>query len=139
MGLIDCMSRNPAGLTIPLSEYDEEFVVASIRTFINNLKMIDNVILKNLANQNKVPCELIKKRAQNKGLLNAASNIQLTTEHSKLSAIGHFQTNNRNQLHSKHAKNSQLSLFQLKIQQYQTDSYQTSCKNSVPTIFKKRK
>ena len=28
MGLIDYMSRNPVGLAIPPSEYDEEFVVA---------------------------------------------------------------------------------------------------------------
>ena len=42
MGLIDYISRNPVGLAIPPSEYDEEFVVASIRAFINNLEMIDN-------------------------------------------------------------------------------------------------
>ena len=51
MGLIDYMSRNPVGLAIPLSEYDEEFVVASFRTLINNLEMIDNISLNNLANQ----------------------------------------------------------------------------------------
>ena len=68
MGLIDYMSQNPVRLAIPPSEYDEEFVVASIRTFINNLEMIDNLILNNLANQNKAPYELIKKRAKNKGL-----------------------------------------------------------------------
>ena len=51
--LIDYMSRKPTGLAIPLSEYDEEFVVASIRTFINNLDMIDNVILNNLAIRKK--------------------------------------------------------------------------------------
>ena len=72
--------------------------------------MIDNVILNNLANQHKAPYAVLKKRAENKGFLNAASNIQLTTKHSKHSAIGHFQTNNRNQFHSKTAKNSQLSL-----------------------------
>ena len=55
MGLIDYMSQNPVRLAIPPSEYDEEFVVASIRTFINNLEMIDNLILNNLANQNKAP------------------------------------------------------------------------------------
>ena len=72
--------------------------------------MIDNVIRNNLANQNKAPYELIKKRAENKGLLNAASNIQLTTKHSTHSAMSHFQTSNRSQFHSKPAKNSQLSL-----------------------------
>ena len=66
MGLIDYMSRNPVGLAIPPSEYDKEFVVASIRTFIDNLEMVDNVILNDLANQNKAPYELIKKRAKNK-------------------------------------------------------------------------
>ena len=48
------MSRNLVGLAIPPSEYDEEFVVASIKAFINNLEMIDNVNQKNLANQNIV-------------------------------------------------------------------------------------
>ena len=104
------MSRNPVGLALPPSEYDEEFFVASVGTFIKKLEMIDNVILNNLANKNKAPYELIKKRAKNKGLFNAASNIQLTTKPSKHSAIGHFQTNNRNPFHSKPAKNSQLSL-----------------------------
>ena len=77
MRLIDYMSRNPVRLAKAPSEYDEAFDLASFRTFINNLKMIDNVILNNLANQNKTPYELIKKRAKNKGLLNAASNTQL--------------------------------------------------------------
>ena len=89
--------------------------------------MIDNVILNSLANQNKAPYELIKKR-ENKGLLKAASNIQLTAKHSKQSEIGHSQTNNRNQFQLKPAKN-QSTLFQSKTQRYQTDSYQTSCRN----------
>ena len=105
------MSRNPVGLAIAPSEYDEEFVVASIRTFINYMEKIDNVFLNNLANQNKAPYELIKKRAKNKGFLNAASNTQLATKHSEHSASRHCQTNNRNQFHSKSAINqSTLSL-----------------------------
>ena len=72
MGLIDYMPQNLAGMAIPPSEYDEEFVVASINAFINNLELIDNVILNNLGNQNKAPYELIKKRAKNKGLLDAS-------------------------------------------------------------------
>ena len=56
------------------SESDEEFFVASINSFINNLKLIENVILNNLANQNKAPYELIKKRAKNKGLLDSNLN-----------------------------------------------------------------
>ena len=67
MGLIDYMSRNPVGLAISPSQYDEEFVVASIRAFIHNLELIDNIILNNLANQNKAPYELVKKRAKTKG------------------------------------------------------------------------
>ena len=66
MGLINYMSRNPVGLAIAPSKYDEEFVVAPIKTFINNLGVIDNVILNELANQNLAPCQLIKKRAENK-------------------------------------------------------------------------
>ena len=124
MALID-MSRNPVGLAVPPSEHDEELVLASIRTFIKNLEMIDNVILNNLANQNKAPYELIKKREKNIGLLNAASFTQLELKHSKHSATGHCQTNNRNQFHLKSAINQSTlprSLFQ---------QYQTSCKNSV--------
>ena len=93
------MSRNPLGFAVPPSEYDEELVLESIRTFIKNLELVDNVILNNLANQNKAPYELIKKREKNKGLLNAASNTQLELKHSKHSATGHCHTNNRNQFH----------------------------------------
>ena len=67
MGFIDYISRNPVELAIPPSEYDEEFVVTSIKTFINNRETIENVILNNLADQNKAPYELIKKRAKTKG------------------------------------------------------------------------
>ena len=45
--------------------------------------MIDSVISNNEANQNKAPYDLIKKRAENKGILDASSNAQLTTKHSK--------------------------------------------------------
>ena len=82
--------------------------------------MIDNVILNNLANQSKAPYELIKKRAKNKGLLNATSNIQLATKHLKQSATGRCQTNNTNQSHSKSAEN-QSTLFGSKHFQYQTN------------------
>ena len=92
MRLIDYMSRNPVRLAKSPSEYDEEFFVASFRTFIKNLEMIDNVILNNLANQNKTPHELIKKRAKKKWLLNAALNTQLSRKTSKHSATGHCQT-----------------------------------------------
>ena len=53
LSLIDYISRNPVELPILPSEYDEEFVVAAINTFINNLKMIDNVILNQLAIKTK--------------------------------------------------------------------------------------
>ena len=66
MGLIDYMSRNPVGLPLPPGEYDVEFKVATITTFINNLEMIDNVILNQLTNHNKAPYDLIKKRAEKK-------------------------------------------------------------------------
>ena len=96
MGLIDYMSCNPVGLATTPSEYDEEFVVASINAFINDLELIDNVILNNLANQKNAPYELIKKRAKNKRLLNVFhSNLQLTTEHFKHSARGQSQTHNQ--------------------------------------------
>ena len=91
MGLL-----NPVGLPIPPSEYDKELVVASINTFINNLEMTDNVILNNLAKQNKAPYDLIKKRAGNKGLLEASSNAQLTTKHSKHSNSGQLLPKKQN-------------------------------------------
>ena len=117
MGLIDYMSRNPVGLAISPSEYDEDFVV----------------ILNNLANRNKASHELIKKRAKNEGLFIAASNIQVTTKPSKPSATGHFQTINRNQFHSKPAK-KQTTLSQLENQQNQKNSYHTNCKKSVHIV-----
>ena len=86
------MSRNPVGSAIPSSEYDGEFVVASINAFINNLEVINNVILNNLANQNLAPCQLIKKRAENKRLTINTSNIQLKEQHSGNSGIGQPQT-----------------------------------------------
>ena len=100
MGLIDSMSRNPVGLPLPPSEYDEEFVVASINKFINNLEMIDNVILNQLANQNKAPCDLIKKRAEIKGRLDARTNAQSTIKHSKHSINGQLLLKNRIQSNS---------------------------------------
>ena len=53
-------------MAITPSEYEEEFVVASIKAFISDLELIDNVILNNLANQNKARYELIKKSAKSK-------------------------------------------------------------------------
>ena len=97
-------------MAIPPSEYDEEFGVASTNAFINDLKLIDNVILNNLANQNKAPYELIKKCAKNKGLLDANSNTQLTNEHSKHSTHGQLRSHNQIQSHLKIAnKQSALS------------------------------
>ena len=99
MVLIDYMSQNSVGLALPPGEFDEEIVVASINTFMNNLEVIDNVISNNLANRTKAPYELIKKRAKNKGLLDANLNTRLTTKHSKHSARGEMQTHNQIQFH----------------------------------------
>ena len=114
MGLTDYMSQTPVGLAIPPSEYDEEFVVASINAFINDLELIDNVILNHLANQNKAPYELIKKRAEIKGLLNATSNTHSTYEHSKHSTHGQLRTKTSIQSHSKIA-NEQSALSQTRF------------------------
>ena len=46
------MSQNPNRLAKPPSEYNEDFFVALNNAFKNNLKVIDNVILNKLANQN---------------------------------------------------------------------------------------
>ena len=67
--------------------------------------MIDNAILNQLANQNKAPCDLIKKRAEIEGLLDARTNAQLTTKHSKHSINGQLLPKNRIQSNSKSAQN----------------------------------
>ena len=101
MRLIDYTSWNPVGLAIPWNAYDEEFVVASFIAFINNLELIDNGILKNFANQNKAPYQLIKKRAENKRLLVNTSNSQLKSQLSANSSSGPLQTFKPNQFCSK--------------------------------------
>ena len=68
-------------MSIPAREYDEEFVVASNYTFINNLEMIDNVHLNELANQNLAPLKLIKKREEIKRTTIATSKTD-SNEHS---------------------------------------------------------
>ena len=65
-GLIDYMSRNLVGLALLPSEYNEEFDVASIISLFFNLELIDNFILNTLANQNRAPDRLIKKRMEKK-------------------------------------------------------------------------
>ena len=94
--------------------------------------MIDNVILNNLANRNEAPNQLIKKRAKNKGLLNATSNIQLAMKHSKHSETGHCQNNKTNQFHSKSAEN-QSTFFRSKQFQYQKISVLKFHLNNVTT------
>ena len=54
--------------------------------------MIDNVILNSLANRNLTPCQLMKKRAENKRLTISTSNSQLKEQHSGYSRIGQPQT-----------------------------------------------
>ena len=95
MGLIDNMSQNLVGLAIPPSEYDEDFVVSSISTFINNLEMFDNVILNELANHNLTPCQLIKRRAENNMTTSKTSKRDLIEHSFKNSASGQLQTQNQ--------------------------------------------
>ena len=68
--------------------------------------------------------------------MNAASNTELTTKHSKHSTTGHCQTNSRNQFYSKSAEN-QSTLSRSLFQQYQTGAYQTSRKKFRPHNFNK--
>ena len=105
MGLIDYLSRNPVELAIPPSEYDEEFVVASIKTFINNLGLIDNVILNELANQNLAPCQLIRKRAEYKGTTINTSKLDLSQHSLKNSASGQLKKLKLHQFCSNHSAN----------------------------------
>ena len=124
MGLVDYMSRNKVGLPLPPREYDEEFEVAAITTFINNLEIIDNVILNQLANQNKAPCDLIKKRVENKGLLAARTNAQLTTKHSKHSINGQLLPKTRIQSNSNSVQN-QSKILQFNERSIITIKFQT--------------
>ena len=90
--------------------------------------MIDSVILSNLVNQNRAPFDLIKKRAENKWLLNASSNAQLTLKHSKHSESGQLLPKNKIQSNSNSAhKQSTLSFknFQLLRNFDQRDQSQT--------------
>ena len=89
------MSRSPVGLAIGPSEYDEKFVVSSINTFINNLEVIDIVILNELTNQNLAPCQLIKKRAENKRTTINTSKPDLNKHSFKNSASGQLQSQNQ--------------------------------------------
>ena len=133
MGSIDYMSQNLVGLPLPPSEYYEEFVVAAITTFIKNLEMIDNVILNQLANQNKAPCDLIIKRAENKWLLDIKTNAQLTIKHSKHSINGQLPPKNRIQSNLNsvqnqstfHSAQNQSTLSQSKILQFNERSTNT--------------
>ena len=105
------MSRNTVALAILSSAYNEDFVVTSIKKPINNLEMIDNVILNNLANQNMAPCQLIKKRAENKNLLNSSSSSQLKFHRFAHSGNGHLQTFKPDQVCSEHSQ-TQSAQFQ---------------------------
>ena len=58
-----------------------------------------------MANHNKAPYDLIKKRAENKGLLAARTNAQLTTKHSKHSTNGQLLPKNKIQSNSNSAQN----------------------------------
>ena len=102
------MSQNLAGLAIPLSEYDEDFVVASIKTFIINLEVIHNVILNELANQNLAPSQLVKKRAEHKRTTVNTSKPVLNKHSLKNSASGQLQTQKSNQFCSNHSQISHL-------------------------------
>ena len=121
MGLIeDYKSRNPVGLAIPPSEYDEEFVVASINAFINNLELIDNVILNNLANQNKAPYEHIKKRAEIKY---TPHTLKLKMNIPNIPFTVNCELKQKFSLTQKSPENSQLSI--LKIRSKQNNQFNT--------------
>ena len=76
--------------------------------------MIDNAILNNLANQNRAPYDLIKTRAENKMLLEASSNAQLTTKHSKHSDSGQLLPKSKIQSNS-NSVHKQSTLLHSKI------------------------
>ena len=91
----------------PPSEYDEELVVASNSTFINNLEKIDHVILNELANQNLARRQLIKKRAENKRTTICTSKTDSNDHFFENSASGQLQTKIQIQFYSNCHKISQ--------------------------------
>ena len=101
MGLKDYMSRISVGLATPPSEYEEDFVVASINTFINNLEVIDNVMPDEFANQNLAPCQLIKKRAEYKKTPINTSKLDLNKQSLESSASGQLQKQKLDQFRSR--------------------------------------
>ena len=88
-------------------EYVEEFVVASSSTFGNNLEMIDNVTLNELANQNLAPRQLIEKRAEKKRTTIATSKTDTSEHFFKNSASVQLQTKIPIQFYSNRHKISQ--------------------------------
>ena len=132
MGSIDYKSQNPDGLAITPSEYDKEFVVESIIASMNNFELIDNVHPNNLANQNRAPCQRIKKRAENKGFLNSISNAQLTSRNYTHSESGQLKPRGQIQFDSKSTRNQSTQLHSFK--KFETLS---NCKISVSTIGSK--
>ena len=68
---------------------------------MNNLEIIDNNILNNLANQNKALYRLIKKSAENKRTLKSSPKSHSNLEHSANSKSGHIETLKLNHLVTK--------------------------------------
>ena len=89
------------------------------------LELIDNVFLKILANQNKAPYEMIKKRAKNKGLVKDILNAQLTFQHSKYSTSG--QVKSHKQLQSLSKSTSKRSAHSQSFNKFENHS---NCKTS---------
>ena len=83
IGLIDYMSRIPVEFALPRSEYNEEFVKATINLFIANLEFIEKFVFNQLANQNQAPNRLIKTRAENESYLTTQLKPQAQFKHSK--------------------------------------------------------
>ena len=87
MGLIE--SRNPVGLALLFGKNDDEFNVASINSSISELELVGNVILNKLANHNRAPNQLIKKRAENERKITAQLKTQMHFKYNKHTESGH--------------------------------------------------
>ena len=92
-----------------------EFVITSIITFINNLEVIDNVNLNELANQNLAPSQLIKKRAEYKGTTINISKLDMNHHSLKNSASRHLKKLKLNQFCSNHSANHSAILDSLHL------------------------
>ena len=118
IGVIDYNFRNPVGLALSSIEYDDELILAWIKSFISNFELISIVIMNNtLANENRSSNRLIKKRANLYGMQHLnwiSAQLNISSIESRVH-FKHFK--HSTSVYSIQIKNSHLTKFTLKNQQ----------------------